>query len=307
MFICTTCMENLRQQLHDLPWWLDRLMEAAVGQVRLSDGGRRVRRRGVLHGDDSLASHIEPYRPCKCKQDQCTCSTKKARYHREQDALAHALAMGRSNARASDELQKIHNTLTSWVKDICETRGVELPTLHSAHSMARWLERNASAIAGQEDADRCCDDIADAIRNAERLVNRPIPPRFIGPCVTNPAPDSVLEARLAKGDTETRCNFALTANQKATEVTCPTCKQTHNVDELVGQLLSESGDTLVTVRDLVDWILPRMEKPVPERTLYRWMKTGVLETRGHNERGDAMVRLEDVLDIRDSKPRHAAS
>jgi len=304
LFICSTCTENLRQQLHDLPWWLDRLMETAVGQVKLSDTGRRAKRSSTLHGDDSLASHIEAFRGCKCAEGACDCDPKKARRARERDALVHALAAGRSNAKASDELQTIHNTLTHWIQDICETRGVDTPTLKTPTGMARWLAKHVHSVAGQEDADRCCEDVALIVKNVERIVNRPVPPRFIGPCITDPAPEEVLAKR--KGH-NTRCGHELTANRKATEVTCPTCKQTYGVDQLINELFAESGDKLMTIRELVDWVLPRLDEPVPERTLYRWIKSGALPVGGHNERDESMVRLADVLEIRRAKPRHQAS
>jgi hypothetical protein len=299
LFICPTCIENLRAQLRDLPWWLDRLIETALGQVRLSDGGRHSRRQNTLHGDDTLASHIEPY-PNENEVD-----LNKARHQRQRAALQHALAAGRVNARASDEYQRIHNMLTSWVQDVCETRGVDTPRLSTSAAMARWLGTHANAIASQEDAGQFCDDVALIAKTVERIVNRPVPPRFIGPCITDPAPEDLLAERREAGESETRCNHALTANRKAAQVTCPTCKQTYEVEQLIAQLYDESRDMLVTVRDLVDWVLPKLDEPVPQRTLEGWIKRGELEVRGHGPHGAQMVRLGDVRDMRAKRPRHA--
>lgn len=300
MFICTTCVQGLRQQLLDLPWWLDRLVETAVGQAKLSDGGRRSKRRNVLHGDDSLASHIEKF-PNENETD-----LEKARRQRERAALAHALSIGRVNARASDEYDRIHGTLTRWIQDLCESRGIETPILKTASGMAKWLAKHVSAIAGQEDAEQCCDDIADITKKVERIVNRPIPPRYVGPC-PGEAPEQVLTKRREEDNHETRCNRELTASHKSDAVTCPQCDTTHEIEAVIAQNLEESGDKLMTIRELVDWVLPRLDEPVPERTLYRWMRNGTLEVVGRNDRGDDMVRLSDVLVIRRSKPRHAAS
>lgn len=52
MFVCKTCVAELRKQLADLPYWIDRLAETAIGQAHLGDGGKRTTRT-VLHGDDS--------------------------------------------------------------------------------------------------------------------------------------------------------------------------------------------------------------------------------------------------------------
>ena len=304
LFICHTCTENLRQELRDLPWWLDRLIEAAVGQVKLSDGGRRAKRSSTLHGDDTPASHIEPYRTCKCEEGQCDCDTRKARRTREHDAMAHILAAGKSNARASDELQKIHNTLTHWIQGVCETRGVDTPTLHTAHGMARWLAKHAQAVAGQEDAERCCDDIAVIIKRAERIINRPIPPRYLGPC-RGEAPEPVIRKRWEVEDYETRCNRALTASANAESVTCPQCESTYVIEEVIRLNLIESGDKLMTVRELVDWVLPQLDEAIPQKTLEAWIRRGWVPTRGVNAAGHQMVRLSDVREAWARRPRNA--
>ncbi len=299
LFICSTCVDNLRTQLYDLRWWLDRLMESVVGQVKLSDGGRRTSRRDVLHGDDSLASHIAKF-PNENEVD-----LRKARRQRERIALHNALAIGRVNGRASDEYDRINNTLSTWIRDICETRGLETPKLNTATAMAWWLAKNVTAIAAQESAAECCEDIAVAIKHVERIVNRPTPPRAIGPCITDPAPDEVLEKRRDAGDYSTRCNLELTAAHKAKSVTCPQCKITHaDVEAVVDQNIAEMGETNMTIRMLVDVVLPRLNEVVPQRTLEQWIKRGWLEVRGHDPAGAQMVRLNDVRDLRASRPRH---
>lgn len=304
LWICNTCISNLRVQLRELPWWLDRLAETALGQVKLSDGGRRATRRNVLHGDDTLASHIEPLRACKCEGD-CACDIRKARRRREHAALAHALAAGRVNARASTQYDRIQNMLGTWVRDICETRGVEVPRLNTASSMALWLAKHVMAVASQDGADLFCDEVIDAQRAIERIVNRPPPHRIIGPCITDPAPDEVLDKRRADGDYQTRCNLELSAPQKAKAVTCPQCKATHDdVEALVKQNFDEMSGQNFTVRQLVDVILPVLDELVPQRTLERWIKYSWLEVRGVDERGAQMVRLRDVRDLRNSRPRN---
>lgn len=319
LFICTTCIDHLRSQLRDLPWWLDRLTETALGQVRLSDGGRRSTRRNVLHGDDTLASHIEPLRACKC-DGECECDLKKARRMRGYDALNHTLAAGRVNARASRQYDKIQNSLSTTIRDMCETRGMILvaPSLigplraheirgpgSTAAGMARWLAKHVHAIASQDGAEVFCDEMSDATKAIERIVNRPPPHRSLGPCITDPAPDDVLDKRREDGDYQTRCNMELTAGHKAKSVTCPQCKATHeDVEAVVSQNFKEMGGMNFTIRQLVDVVLPKLDEPVPQRTLERWVKCGWLEVRGNDESGVNMVRLNDVRDLRDSRPRN---
>ncbi len=61
LFVCKACIAELRKRLADLRWWIDRLTETAVGQANLGDGARKGERRDVLHGDDTLVSHVEPF------------------------------------------------------------------------------------------------------------------------------------------------------------------------------------------------------------------------------------------------------
>lgn len=122
LFVCKACISELRKRLADLPWWLDRLTETAVGQAHLGEGARRGERRDVLHGDDTLDSHIEPF-----PRDKDTTPTARDHRDRYRSALWHALALGRVNGRASDELDRIHNALSTTIRDMCETRGIEVP------------------------------------------------------------------------------------------------------------------------------------------------------------------------------------
>ncbi|QST89291.1 helix-turn-helix DNA binding domain protein [Mycobacterium phage prophi104-2] len=122
LFVCKACISELRKRLADLPWWIDRLTETAVGQANLGDGARKGERRDVLHGDDTLVSHVEPF-----PRDKDTTPTARDRRDRHQGALWHALALGRVNGRASDELDRIHNALSTTIRDMCETRGLDVP------------------------------------------------------------------------------------------------------------------------------------------------------------------------------------
>lgn len=130
LFVCKACVSELRDRLRALPWWLDRLTETAVGQARLSPSGRGGRRR-VLHGDDSLVSHVEPF-----PRDKDSEPTEKDQQERHQAALWHALALGRANGHASEELDRIGNALSTTIRDMCEHRGLEVPEFRTRPGLA---------------------------------------------------------------------------------------------------------------------------------------------------------------------------
>ncbi len=130
LFVCKACVSELRDRLRALPWWLDRLTETAVGQARLSPSGRGGRRR-VLHGDDTLVSHVEPF-----PRDKDSAPTEQDQQERHQAALWHALALGWANGHASDELDRIGNALSTTIRDMCETRGLQVPEFRTQPSPA---------------------------------------------------------------------------------------------------------------------------------------------------------------------------
>ncbi|WP_074379026.1 hypothetical protein, partial [Mycobacteroides abscessus] len=312
---------------------------------------------------------------------------------RHQAALWHALALGRVNGRASDELDRIRNALSTTIRDMCETRGLEVPefrtrprplpmvvesdarrpadrfSLDSApparagscrrcfvtlpassagplcddcdgapetrtaddspaddlrvtyagrrgddtHSvattarMAKWLHRHAANIALQENGAEICDEIEQVYRSITRVVNRPPEPMTIGPCVTDPAPDEVLKARAERGDTDTVCGYALTVRPPNIDVECPQCGLVYVAAEVLEYNLAGLDDRNVTVRELVDVVLPRLDEHVPQSTIERWIRRGWVPVRGRDAQGHQMVRIGDVRAVRAERPRNARS
>ncbi len=93
LFLCVTHISSLRDALRDLPWWLRRLEESAVGDVRLGDGGRRGTRAHELDeytGPDGADKLDQAGRDGKFAIDK-------------------ALAAGRVNAKASRQLDRATN------------------------------------------------------------------------------------------------------------------------------------------------------------------------------------------------------
>lgn len=270
LFLCPRCTSSLQRTLTDLPWWLNRLTEAAVGQTRMSDNaGRKSAARRDLDGEKTLAACIEPF-PDPAEQD-----LEKARRAREKAALAHALAAGGVNARASELLGEIADSLAYWVKELCDSRGVaytppvkapeRLTALGTVH--AAWMARNVAAIASSELADDICGDVENHLDDIVRTVNRPVPIRTLGNCPTT--------------IDDQPCGIRLRAPADDLEVHCPRCKTTHNVHRLMLGLMDDLAHSAFTV----DELLAAMRKVpeayrVPERTLRRWRSTGKLKPSG---------------------------
>ena len=211
----------------------------------------------------------------------------------------------RYNPAAAELYDAANNTLTTWLRHLCEQRGIDVPLLNTNREVCNWLRANVNAIAADEAALEIFSDIEDLVTSIERRINRPIPPRFLGPCITDPVEEETLTERRYRGDHATRCNRALAAERGAKDVTCPDCKRTHNVETMVEQLYAQAGHALMTVRELIDWVLPRLDEPIPQTTLERWIRLGIIPVRGRDSKGTMMVQLSDVRVARTQGARHA--
>lgn len=221
-YLCRSCQAALARTLADMPWWLSRLTETALGHTRMSDnGGRRSAAPRGLDGDAELASMIELL-PNEDDLD-------KARRQREKIALAHALATGGINARASELLAEIADSLGYWCRVLCEQRGLEYTPAKSRSAFganhALWLRANVAAIAASEDADDIAGEVESHLEGIVKVVNRPIRWWALGPC-----PGLVEDKRTR---TFTECFTELRVPADTEEVACRKCKTTHNVHRLL--------------------------------------------------------------------------
>ena len=282
LFLCNNHTDELRDLFNELPRLASHLAEAATGQTRLGEPARRTR------------SDEQPMR---------------------------------INLRASDLLDDVNRILVRWVQDMCDSHGVtyRAPTIcppgsyDGAHlyadevvsaydgdtaKLALWLARNTSAIASGEDAGQCMDEISAAVHRILTAINRPIPPRFCGPC-PSAHPDD--EAR--------QCNMALMARRDAIDVRCPQCTNTHNVDYLLRRLLTEVDHWRFTVKEVL-MIMETLGDPVHVRTFQRWRKLGIVKPAGYKRvdgrvvikahQGDSTEPMYRLADVRRAKTKTGA-
>lgn len=258
-YLCSRCITTAQTTLADLPWWLARLTETATGQTRMADnGGRRSARRKDLDGEKPLAHCIELL-PNEDTLD-------KARKAREKAALAHALATGGVNARASELLAQIADSLAYWCRVLCEQRGLDytpspLPTHGANH--ANWLRTNIGAIAAYEDAADILGDIETHLEDIVKVVNRPIRWWHLGEC--------------PGWRDDKPCQTELRVPEGSEEVHCRKCATRHTVHLLLLARKSEAETQPMTRRQLTRYNreLPP-EFQVPPRTLQHWLQTGRL-------------------------------
>jgi hypothetical protein len=84
---------------------------------------------------------------------------------------------------AADAAWVLANTLSTWARDLAETRGVELDAT-TVSETAEWLHRRVDWIRQHEAAEEAHGDLTAAIRNARAAIDLPANrARFeVGPC-----------------------------------------------------------------------------------------------------------------------------
>ena len=285
--LCTRCTQHTRNTLRGLPRILRHLAEAATGQTQLGDIGRHTpyRHRHELHGDTELAAHIEPLPPRN--QYGHTCDTPdnpddddptdlyESRRARQQTALRAALAAGGVNERASTLHATITDTLTTWTQDIADTHQLDTTHLKGTTDMCVWLAHHIHHIANHPAADELTDELDHHTRHALRILNRPTPPRYIGPC---PTPLDATHNNECDHHHPHPCGTALQAHRHAT-TTCPQCHTTHtNLDKLSRESL-DIADAMWCQKPSLLFYLAAIGTPATDPQIRQWCRRRQIRQR----------------------------
>lgn len=165
----------------------------------------------------------------------------------------------------------------------------------STASLARQLANKLHDIALRPDAGQFMRDITKAVQTIDTMINRPIPPRYCGPCptLTNGEHCTIEDNRGKQQRT------ALLAPREATEITCHVCKTVHNIAEIEKQLWQDVGEWLLTPSEIM-LVMTYFGEPVTETTFRRWRATGKLKPRGQRD-GKPRYWPADVRTLRNRK------
>lgn len=280
LYLCPQCTQTLKGNLTKLaqgpevngrstPGLLANLADVEIKHTRMG-GGSGHRKRG-----DEMPAPFEP-------------DTEKGRATKQ--------------GEASRLLADARNILSTTIRDLCESRGVEVPQLAKTTHMAVWLAASVHAIACDESADRVWVDLDGLVRRVERVLDRPTHIETLGFCSTELAPRKL-------------CGTKLRAPQDAIEVRCPTCRTVRRC-ELVRRIAqSEARQKLITWTQLLRANRLEGGSQIPPRTLRHWRSTGALRPReylrpdgshGFNRRSDddrPLYKWDDVERLRSQVPK----
>lgn len=172
----------------------------------------------------------------------------------------------------------------------------------TAAFLALHLADNVHTIASTENAGQCFNDVRHAIDTIERVINRPLPKRFLGPC-----PEEIGPTRCRIKDPHQHphaCATEIQADFDASEAICPQCKTVHRVDALVERLRNDLEFFPMTATELLGrraselpGALEQLNEPVARATFYRWCSSGWLTPRAYRGRcGTVRTERQDDTD-----------
>lgn len=139
----------------------------------------------------------------------------------------------------------------------------------TASDLALHLAANIHLLAKHESAGQAFQEIHHAVDTIDRVINRPVPARYCGPC----------PALLTDGSS---CDTALLTDRKNSEVTCWSCKTLHNIDSIEAQLWERVDEWLLTPHE-IHLVMEYFGEPLPPSTFRRWRASGRLQPRGHRD------------------------
>lgn len=175
--------------------------------------------------------------------------------------------------RATTLMHAAHKSLTTLVRDLCESRGVTTPAT-DLEGCATFLARHAHALASTDSAGQTKRGIDTLCRRITKVIDRPPAPRLCGQC------DHMDDGKM--------CRTMLYAHPDAIEISCPDCHTVHNVERLstswLGyideQILDRTaiiGNQRTSNPELYDTgIMGALDEEVHWQTFNRWVREGHL-------------------------------
>lgn len=182
---------------------------------------------------------------------------------------------------ASEAAWVLANTLTSWVRDLANTRGVEVDASGLA-GLATWLRNRLDWLRAHPDVEQAFAELVAAVRNARRAVDRPAVLPYAGRCH--------------------ECDDHMYARMDRPVVTCRACEHQHDTEALRQWLLDAVAHRNLTATELAQSLPALLGAPLPLATVKTWIDRGHLFRTGRDEQGRATYRIQDVVTLALSRP-----
>lgn len=179
--------------------------------------------------------------------------------------------------RASEAAWVLRSALVGWVRQLQEAHPEEWPD-ETVPDMAAWLSARLSRLVRHPAAQEAHGEILAAVRDAQRVVDRPGERQFAGRCPG--------------------CGEALYARPGAKQVKCREdgCEAGVDVDAQRDAMLASIADQLMTATGCAD-VLTRLAAPLKAELVRQWGSRGRLIAHGHDAADHPLYRVSDVRDL----------
>jgi hypothetical protein len=172
----------------------------------------------------------------------------------------------------------------------------------TAIAAARFLARHIPAIAQDEAAAELFADIKAAVESIRRVINRPVDPKYCGPC---PAKTEGKAGKVQDCATALYAPWDYHDEQYVIEVECWHCHVIHNVDTLIQDALNSVAGLLYSAEEVQE-VMRQIGQEIPSRTWRYWRANDKIIVRGWRE-GEPMYWIDDVKDLVASRPQKLAT
>lgn len=182
---------------------------------------------------------------------------------------------------ASDAAWVLGNTLTTWARDLAETRHVDLDATTLADT-ALWLHNRLDWLRAHPAVEEAFGEIVAAVRNARRAVDRPAVLPYAGRCH--------------------ECEEHMYARMDRPVVTCRACGHEHNTDRLRESLHRAVWHELRTAAEIAASLSTYLTDPLPVSTIKTWIERKQLVPKGRDAQRRPLYQVGDVITLAVSRP-----
>lgn len=153
------------------------------------------------------------------------------------------------NIAAMDASDLLHDTLTTWVRHVCDTRNYPHPG-NSTLTLTRWLKHNVIALALTPGAEESLDEIQHAIRQARRATDRPRD-----------------KSRVLLGYCN-QCTTQVWGQPTAGKPTCRTCGEELSMDPIRQEIDATMDRLILPAKEAAVIITTRYGAPIKAKSIY---------------------------------------
>jgi len=200
---------------------------------------------------------------------------------------------------ASKVADEARNEASTWVRHLCEQRGLRPPALRTTAAMTLWLTAHVGAI-GQDESAGECYTWARMLRSAIRHAIDNLARRWAGPCTAQLlVADVVLtDGVIALGEVRTECGADLRTRPGAKVIRCDACGAEYDPVERLKWILSKSREHHGTARFCAN-ALTDAGYHVTAKQIDTLARRGKLISYRDDEIGRPLYLLGDLLDLLD--------